>query len=91
MFTLSSVSSILDSRTVVLTIFNIPPATVSHKIMGQQIAQAFYQTHSIALWTFVRIRGDSLNLATTTYLGLKPELHIKVAQLILNEAVSSDN
>ena len=89
MFTLSSVSSILDSRTVVLTIFNIPPATVSHKIMGQQIAQAFYQTHSITLWTFVRIRGDSLNLATTTYLGLKPI--IKVAQIILNEAVSSDN
>ena len=48
--------------------------------MGQQIAQAFYQTHSIALWIFVRIRGDSLNLATTTYLGLKPQLHIKVAQ-----------
>ena len=88
MFTLSSVSSILDSRTVVLTIFNIPPATVSHKIMGQQIAQAFYQTHSIALWIFVRIRGDSLNLATF-YNGLKPI--IKVVQIILNDAVSSDN
>ena len=59
MFTLSSVSSILDSRTVVLTIFNIPPATVSHKIMGQQIAGLLSQTHSINLWIFiVRIRVE---------------------------------
>ena len=51
--------------------------------MGQQIAQAFYHLHSIALWIFVSIRADSLNLATTTHSNDSHQCPILAADIVI--------